>query len=143
MRCLICGNGLNRSQEKAGANVHTDCWLNCDDDVAYGEFGDCTMAIPGSRRLIWFYDKGSWDWTTSKYNRTNFPKMAHHRIWLENWLWYVGCDEFYRRTLVVHIPINRCIVFAVSRSHPEWEEEDARELQASDMKPQHHAKEQQ
>jgi hypothetical protein len=122
--CLICGNMLGHPERKAGANVHTTCWLESDDDVAYGEFGDTVMMIPGSRRSVWFYDKGSWDWTTAKHNRVNFPEFKRHRIWRENWFWYVGVDEFNRRTLVVHIPFNRAVVFAISRSHPEWEHED-------------------
>ena len=74
--CLICDKALSRGERKAGANVHVGCWLDCDDDVAYGEFGDSTMAIPNSpRRQIWFYDKGSWDWTTAKQNRVNFPEF--------------------------------------------------------------------
>jgi hypothetical protein len=72
---------------------------------------------------VWFYDQGSWDWSVAKSNREHFGGNR----WRENFLWSIGCDEKWRRTLVVRLP-RGAVVFAISRPHPEWEHKNDWEL---------------
>lgn len=75
-------------------------------------------------RGFWFHRHHSWGWDTAKYNRVNFPQDEKYRWWQDNWFWSVGCDEHWRRTLVIHLPLGYGLVAVTSRQHPEWEHED-------------------